>query len=250
MGDFEFKNITDKEEQGHMVDFIKRYEWLGSVSQYTTHWFGAYYKGILSGVVLFNVPNSFSKIVGEDTEYKERLISRGACISWSPKNLASALIMFSIKWMVKNTPYRVFTAYADPEAKELGTIYQACNFYYLGNNFGTKKKYINPYTNKPVSDRAFRQKSMYKRIAKELNIPWDKTWSHRTGMSWENVPDDVETKLKEESKRKEKEAEKIKITPKHKYVYILGKNKKETKELKKIFKTRNKTYPYPKERGR
>ena len=45
-------------------------------------------------------------------------------------------------WMVKNTEFRLFEAYADPEAKELGTIYQACNFYYVGDNFGSDKLYF------------------------------------------------------------------------------------------------------------
>lgn len=37
--------------------------------------------------------------------------------------------------------------------------------------------------------------------------------------------------------------------PKHKYVYVLGENKAETKYLRKMFVSRNKIYPYPKERG-
>ena len=48
--------------------------------------------------------------------------------------------MFSIKWMAKNTPFRAFTAYSDPEAKELGTIYQACNFYYIGQSSGSQSE--------------------------------------------------------------------------------------------------------------
>lgn len=43
--------------------------------------------------------------------------------------------------MVKNTQYRLFTAYSDTEAKELGTIYQACNFYYLGKKSGAGYQY-------------------------------------------------------------------------------------------------------------
>jgi hypothetical protein len=34
-----------------------------------------------------------------------------------------------------------------------------------------------------------------------------------------------------------------------KYAFIMGATKYETKQLKKIFESRNKTYPYPKERG-
>ncbi len=82
-----------------------------------------------------NVPNAFSKLLGENTPNLERLISRGACISWSPKEIvASSLIMWLINWMGKNTTYRLFIAYSDPTALELGTVYQACNFYYLGKS--------------------------------------------------------------------------------------------------------------------
>ena len=124
--DFVFKPILENKQKENAINFIKRHEWLGTMTQYTTHYFGAYYKDILAGVITFSVPNSFSKLLGENTHELERLISRGACISWSPKNLASKFLMWCIDYMVKNTPYRLFTAYSDPTAKELGTIYQPC----------------------------------------------------------------------------------------------------------------------------
>jgi hypothetical protein len=247
--DFQFKVITDKEERQNLKRFIERHEWLGTLSQYTTHWFACYHNDIIAGVILFNMPNAFSKTLGENTKELERLISRGACISWSPKNLASSFLMWSIKWMVNNTQYRLFTAYSDPTAKELGTIYQACNFYYMGQTAGTTKRYINPYTGKIVSDRFFRQKTAYKKFAKELNIKWESNWNHPTGMSWENVPDDIEKQLRDYSKYKQSTSEKISMPSKHKYAYVLGRNKTETKQLKKIYEERNKIYIYPKLRG-
>lgn len=243
--DFTFKFVEDKEERERLRDFIKRHEWLGNLSQYTTHWFAAYYGDILAGVILMNMPNAFSKLLGENTKDLERLISRGACISWSPKNLASSLLMWSIRWMVKNTQYRLFTAYSDPSAKELGTIYQACSFYYLGQTSGAKSRYVNPYTNKIVSDRFFRQKTSYRKFAKELGITWDKSWSHATGMSWENVPKDVEDKLRAYSKQKQLESKVVELPQKHKYAFVLGADKAETKKLRRLF-SKNKTYSYPK----
>ncbi len=250
VSDFEFKVIEDKKERQETIKFIKRHEWLGSLSQYTTHWFGAYYNGRLSGVILMNMPNAFSKIVGENTRDLERLISRGACISWSPKNLASSLLMWSINWMVNNTQYRVFTAYSDPTAKELGTIYQACNFYYMGKKSGTTKRYINPFTGKIVSDRFFRQRTAYKKYAEQLNIKWNKNWTSNTSMLWENIPDDIEQQLRQYSKKIQSESKFFVFPSKHKYVYIKGRTKKETRLLKKIFLEKTKIYPYPKERGK
>ena len=194
------------------------------------------------------MPNAFSKSLGEDTSQLERLISRGACISWSPKNLASAFVMWCIKYMVENTQYRLFTAYSDPAAKELGTIYQACNFYYLGQSFGGKAKYVNPYTGKLVSDRFFRQRTAYKKYANELGIEWKKEYTTKTGMNWKEIPNEIENKLRLYSKSKQKDAKKIDIVQKHKYAYVLGRDKRETRALRKLFLAKNKIYEYPSER--
>lgn len=247
--DFEAFDLSEDKSKFHEAKlFIERHEWLGKVSLYPTHLFTARYKGILCGVVFFDMPTTFSKILGEETKQIERLISRGACISFSPKNLASSLIMYGIKWCVKNTRFRVFSAYSDPEAKELGTIYQACNFLYLGQNFGAKKQYKSPSTGKWVSDRSFRTRSAYKRYAKHLGINWDDSWNTGDKVHWEIIPDYIEDMLRKESKRMLSKVDCRDIKPKHKYVYILGKDKRETKKLKNMLKV--KTYHYPKQRGK
>lgn len=247
--DFEFKPITDKDEKEKAVAFIKTYEWLGTLTQYSTHYFGAYFHNVLGGVMVFSMPNAFSKLLGDNTKEVERLISRGACASWTPKGLASKFLMYCIRWMVGNTQYRLFTAYSDPTAKELGTIYQACNFYYLGKKSGTTTRYINPYTGKVVSDRFFRQKTAYKKYASELGIKWEKSWTGRTGVNWDNIPDDIEKRLREYGKYKQSISEKIEFPNKHKYAYVLGRSKLETRRLRKQFEENNKIYDYPKERG-
>lgn len=249
ISDFDMRPITTKEEKHDAINFIKRYEWLGTITQYSTHYYGAYYKDTLGGVVIFSMPNAFSKLMGDDTKNIERLISRGACASWTPKGLASCLVMSAIRWMAKNTQYRLFTAYSDPTAKELGTIYQACNFYYLGQKSGTSSRYINPYTGRIVSDRFFRQKTAYKKYAHELGIKWESNWSGKNGMNWENVPPDIEKTLREYGRHKQLTSTKIEYPNKHKYAYVLGANKNETRKLRELFKERNKILPYPRERG-
>ena len=258
VSNFTFKCLTSDDERESAKNFIVKHEWLGNLSQFTTHWFGAYYhndnaglfgENVLAGVILMNVPNSFSKMMGENTKDIERLISRGACVSWSPKNLASSFLMWCIKWMVKNTQFRLFTAYSDPMAKELGTIYQACNFYYLGNKFGAETRFYNPYNGKIVSDRFFRQKTAFRKYAKELNIDWQKTWMVNGKIAWDNIPEEMRIKLKEFSKQKQKESKQVKTPSKHKYAMVLGATKSETKKLKKLFESMNKIHPYPKTRG-
>lgn len=247
LDEFIFKPITgDKKEA---TNFIKRYEWLGTVGSYPTHWFGAYYNGILGGVVIMGMPNAFSKILGEKTKELERLIARGASASWCPMNLGSKFLMWCIKWMVNNTQYRLFTCYSDPQAKEKGSIYQALNFFYLGQKSGTSIRCVNPYNkDKIMTDRAFRSSAFYKRYAKDLGIVWRKNWNNKHIILWENMPNDIAERLRQYSKEMYEKSEKIYFPNKHKYAFVLGKTKTETKRLRKIFMENNKIYPYPKER--
>jgi len=248
VGNFEMR-FEDKKLVWHDAkQFIERHEWLGKMGLYPTHIFTARYKGILAGVLSFDMPNAFSKMLGEETKKMERLIGRGACISWSPKNLGSAMIGCAIKEIVKITPYRLFTAYSDVEAKELGTIYQACNFYYLGQKSGAGYQY-KIREDKWVSDRYFRSRSVYKRIAKSDGIVWQNEWQKGDKVFFDLMPNEIALRIKQLSKEYQNSCEKRKLIPKHKYAYILGSNKKETKKLKKLFEERNKIYDYPKHRG-
>jgi len=250
LDDFEFSFITEKKDKEEATAFIKRYEWLGTIGSFPTHWFMARYKGILGGVIIMGMPNAFSKMLGEETKNLERLIARGASASWCPMNLGSKFLMWAIKWMVENTQYRLFTCYSDPQAKEKGSIYQGLNFFYLGQGSGTTVRCINPYNpNVIITDRAFRARSFFKRYAKDLNITWDSSWNNDQKILWENMPEGVEKRLRDYSKEMYKKAEKISFPSKHKYAFVLGRDKRETKALRKKFLELNKTYEYPKERG-
>ena len=250
LDDIIFGIIESKDERKEATDFIKRYEWMGTVGSYPTHWFGARWNGILVGVIIMGMPNAFSKMLGEDTKSIERLIARGASHSIAPKNLGSKFLMWCLKWMVDNTDYRLFTAYSDPTCAEMGSIYQALNFYYLGQGSGTTIRCINPYNpSKVISDRAFRARSFYKRYAKDMGIEWQKNWSNDQSVLWENIPNDIEERLREKSREMYANAEKVKFPSKHKYAFILGRDKRETKYLRKKFLEMNKVYDYPKNRG-
>lgn len=250
INDFEFFYIdnTNKEKCNEIKSFIEKYEWLGKMPNRPTHRFISTYKGILSGVIILSTPNNFSNFLGSNTKNIEKLISRGACASWTPKNLASKLLMWSLRWMVKNTEFRIFSAYSDTEAKELGIIYQACNFYYMGQNYGSDKLYFD-LSNPNIgwtSGRNFRKISFYKKISKENNIEWKKEWSNNYSILWDIIPKDIQSILKTESKNRLKNCLVRNTVKKHKYVYILGKNKSETKKLRKMFLENNKIYKYVK----
>ena len=265
IGDFEFAYIdkTDTTTCLEIKQFIEKHEWLGKLPIWLTHRFTARLKknGTLAGVIVMATPNAFSNILGEENKNKEKLISRGACISWSPKNLASWLLMKSIKWMVKNTEFRAFSAYSDPEAKELGTIYQACNFIYLGQKFGAGSQYLDPDNPKRgwFGSSGFADRSQIVRYAKKLGIQWQPEWYKMMGkkknyrkVNWQTIPEDITKQLKQERSDHKARCLKRPSPTKHKYIYILGRTKKETKDLKKLLDRLNPgvlVLEYPRERG-
>lgn len=221
------------------IQFIERYEWLGKVGWAVKWCFTARHEGKLAAVVLMSEPTMATK-------YKiyEALIQRGAAASWAPKNLNSKLVMFSCRWMVNNTGKRLFTCYSDPAAGEIGTIYQACNFMYLGRGWGVKSGLMLP-TGKVVSKREFTKTSAMKRWAKELGIPWQKEWCKPNGyQDVKAYPPDIKNKLLARANEEVNKYPSATQESKGKYALVLGKDRREEVKLKKIIVFD--TFPYPK----
>jgi len=258
--DFGYVDSSDKDQCNEVRDFIIRHEFLGCLPNRPTHRFTARLKetGELAGVVVMAVPNTFSHLIGKENKNIVKLVSRGASISWAPKNLGSWIVSRSCKWMVQNTEFRCFEAYSDPLAKELGTIYQALNWTYLGQTSGTAKVYLDP-KNKDrgwFSDRDFRKKSKYKMYAEKIGITpevWRDKYMGKWSPKWDEMPASIKKKIKDQEKKYRDSCESRTVPAKHKYCFILGRSKKETKQLHKLFKENNPKkvgLPYPKERGR
>jgi hypothetical protein len=66
-------------------------------------------------------------------------LARGACVHWGHPHAASFLISRACKLAHEQFGWRIFYAYADPMAGEIGTVYQACNWLYLGRGVGRSK---------------------------------------------------------------------------------------------------------------
>jgi len=228
-------------------EFIKIYEWLGSVGNSPKWTCEATCNDHIAGVVLFNEPSRYStKILKRDTKQMECLIQRGACVSWAHPHLASKMIMFACRWLSKNTTKRIFVAYSDPAANEIGTIYQACNFDYLGDSYGAKFKYENPKFKKgrPFSAQSLRRTSTLKKFLKEQGIQWDKEWQKQNGFKdLSKLPTEYKTKWYEWGKRILAESKKIPTASKRKYVLVLGKDRREQKKLNKEKAYEKKYYP-------
>lgn len=243
-----------------VTNFIERYEWLGKMPTWSTHRFIATYNDVIVGAVVMSTPYAFSNILGRENKNLEKMVARGASTSFAPKNLASFLIMNSIKWMALNTEFRVFTAYADPMAKELGTVYQACNWIYLGQNYGGGKLYLDPENIKAgwVGDSYFTLRATIKRIAIESGVEWEPEYictnpsGRKRIINWDAIPEDVKLRIKTAIKNRKANSKIISVPRKHKYMYIQGKDKRETKYLTNLFKQNNPELvglSYPKTRG-
>lgn len=112
---------------------IEEYEWLGCMPSISLYCFGIYFDGVCGGCVVFSP--EYIENLGKWDKYdytgKIILLSRGVCLHWTPINTNSKLIMTAIKMLPKK--YKIVTATTDHLAGEIGTIYQACNFYYVGS---------------------------------------------------------------------------------------------------------------------
>lgn len=201
-------------------EFIQKYEWLGKIG-YGVKWvFTARHEGNLAGVVMISEPNAYQ--FGE----KEALIQRGAVSSWAPKNLNSMLVMFACRWMVRNTVKRYFVAYSDPDAGEIGTIYQACNFDYLGQKFGSDVYFKLP-SGKLVTSRHFTRTSAMKRWAKALDIAWKPEWTKSNGYQESSL---IPKEIKDYAKAQQDKCPKVKQNYKGKYVLLLNYGKEKIKK--------------------
>ena len=198
------------------TNLIERYEWLGCMPAMVKYCFGIYFEGNLGGAVVFST--EYSENLGNWDKYdytgKMILLSRGACVHWAHPHSASKLITSSMKMLPDK--YKVVTATVDELAGEIGTIYQACNFSYIGS-----MRENNP---KVKSSQRFGVK---------IN---GKLYGERT------IRQKLGTQKKEEILKIWPDAEFRTQANKRRYFYFLG-TKKEQKYYKKQIEHQIKPYP-------
>lgn len=115
---------------------ILQYEWLGTMGL-TQYHYGIYFDGLCAGVVCFGYFSAMSggapylTYVGESFVEFGIQLSRGATTHWAHEHSGSKLIAYGLREMAKKG-FKYVIAFSDPEAGEIGTLYQATNWYYLG----------------------------------------------------------------------------------------------------------------------
>lgn len=123
---------------------IEKYEWMGCMSAVTWFSYGLYFDGNCAGVVCYGP--EYSENLGKQAREQGRkcadwskygyegkmiLLNRGACVHWAPPYAASFLIRHSMRLLPAK--YEVVTSTTDPLAGEIGTVYQAAGFHYIGS---------------------------------------------------------------------------------------------------------------------
>jgi hypothetical protein len=134
-------------------EIIMKYEWLQSMPQA-----GRYYYGLVRpderviGAACFGAgPSPQARdFCGQENTARVLCLERGACAPIVPKGgkhadgAASRLIMRACKALVHDTRkderIGAFFAYSDQAAGELGTVYQAAGWTYIGHGVGRNKK--------------------------------------------------------------------------------------------------------------
>jgi hypothetical protein len=141
------------------------------------HCYGIFFDGHLGGVVTYGpeysenlgkVARDTGKVAADWSRYgyegKMILLSRGACTHWAHPHAGSKLIRQSMRLLPPR--FEVVTATTDPAAGEIGTIYQACGFDYVGSmregnpnvSFRPKDRHAWRIKGKLVGARSMRQR--------------------------------------------------------------------------------------------
>ena len=140
---------------------ILKYEWLGTMAK-TQYHFGLFYGIHLAGAACAGVGgtagNNVHRPFGVERD-QVLTLARGACVHWAPPGSNSRLVNWSVRLLARRRAGKLMIAYADSDAGEVGTIYQACNWVYIGRS-GWVPQYVAPngrvYDCRIVSDLAKR----------------------------------------------------------------------------------------------
>lgn len=108
---------------------ILEYEWLGTLPFGASRFYGIFFEWACGGVVCF--ADAYINIHAHRTfgvaKNEVTTLIRGACAHWTPTGSASRLISKALMFE-RRAGKKVALAYADSEAGEYGTVYQACNW--------------------------------------------------------------------------------------------------------------------------
>ena len=114
---------------------ILKYEWLGTMVG-SHHHYGIFFGPFCAGVRMAHRAYAVDR-------HAIGLLARGACVHWAPTGTNSRLVAWTVRLLARDSGLKILLAYADSDAGEIGTIYQACGWAYLGRG-QVSKQYVAP----------------------------------------------------------------------------------------------------------
>ncbi len=209
--EIELKIIPNSEAK----QFMQKYHYTKSCPK-STYALGFYYNNQLCTMIVYGQPSNFNlaKSLWEGGNEQECLeLLRLFSFDWCPKNIESYCISKSIKWLKQNHPeIKILVSYADTSVGHVGYIYQASNWLYIGKSSAEREIFIDGI----------------KRHRRDL---YDKYGTS----SLVFLKDKLGDRLQISESR----------FTKNKYIYVLGINKREHKEILGLLKIKAKD-EYPK----
>lgn len=194
-------------------EFFHQYEHLGNCGLGVWH-YGCFIDGIVTavisfGTVCFNPKRSRIGQFALDNNLKMIQLARGGTRFDAPKNSPSQAVSLVLKALRDKQGDAIVVAYSDMKWNEIGTIYQASNFLYLGMT--------NP-----------RGQANYVINGEEMS-GWTvrKRYGTRNMIQLKSIAGNVE---------------RIPLTPKHRYIFINAGSKMKSKAS---FALRDMIQPYP-----
>lgn len=199
---------------------IFKYEWLGTMANTSIH-YGVFFGSYCAGVSCVGRGASMAGAYHHEqfrVSVNDLLtLARGACVHWAPPATNSRLVSWTCKLLAQEKAGKLIWATADTDAGEIGTIYQACNWVYIGLGGG----------NRPDA---------------ELIAPSGRVLNRRVLTSyarqWHCSTLDVKKRLLDNGWTMQRS------NPKHRYVFILDKTDKAL--IDRVERMRE---PYPKRAG-
>ena len=114
---------------------IFKYEWLGTMAPTSQH-FGLFFGSFCAGVTCVAIGNGCGGAYVHrkfEIEHNElAVLARGACVHWAPKGSNSKLVAYTSRLIASKKKTKIIMAFSDTEAGEVGTIYQACGWVFIG----------------------------------------------------------------------------------------------------------------------
>ena len=126
---YEIKEIPARDAR----ELVKKYHYSGKVVANSKIHLGVFKGGELVGCLQFGYPTNGVKTLSKLSDNVNAMeLNRMVMIDSEPKNSESMAISKCLKWIKKNTDIEWILSFSDGKQGNVGYIYQASNWRYLG----------------------------------------------------------------------------------------------------------------------